>query len=147
MLYALTSTEITLIAIVGFCALLAVIFIIVAAVNIKKVKKMKNGEETADKIIVDKGVRYTKSEVIAKDGENKVTHIKGDFILSRGVEYKVIKNGELMPGKYTILSSDDKSESFYIRIGGFVREYYHNSPVVLSEGDVVCAVSHTVILR
>lgn len=147
MLYAFSTMETTLIIISSICGFLALIFTIIAVINIKKAKKMKSGEIKADKVVVEKGVRYSKSDVIENNGENKVTHVKGDFILSRGIEYKVIKNGELMPGKYTILSADSKGESFYIRIGGFVREYYHNSPVVLSEGDVICAVSNTVILR
>lgn len=147
MLLSLTKVEITLISIIAVCILLALIFIIIAVVNIKKVKRLKSGEEKVDKVIVKNGVRYTKSEVVEDSGADKVTHNKGDFILSRGEEYTVRKNGDLMPGKYTILSSDDKGERFYIRIGGFVREYTHNTPVVLSEGDVISAVSNTVILR
>lgn len=117
------------------------------AIVAKLVKKMRSGEIEVDKVKVVDGVRYTKDDVVERNGEMNVTHKIGDVTLVRGEEYTVKKNGTVMPGKYTVLSSDGGAEVFNMRIGGFVREVAHNTPIVLAEGDTVCAVSHTVVLR
>ena len=113
----------------------------------RKLKDMHSGSEEVEKIKVVDGVRYTQDKAVKKDGELNVTHNVGDITLVRGKEYQVVKNGEIMPGKYQILTSDGSTEIFNIRIGNFVREFAHNTPIVLAEGDKICSVSHTVILR
>lgn len=111
------------------------------------IKKIRSTDVEVDKVKVVDGVRYTEDKVVEKDGEMNVTHNVGDITLSRGEEYDVVKGGKIMPGKYQVLSSDGSVENFNIRISGFVREIAHNTPIVLEEGDKICAVSHTVILR
>ena len=113
----------------------------------KVLRKMRSGEIKTGKVKVVDGVRYTKDDVVERNGEINVTHKVGDITLLRGKEYEVVKDGEVMPGKYTVLTADEDTGVFNIRIGGFVREFTHNTPVVLAEGDTVCAVSHTVVLR
>ena len=111
------------------------------------IKNMRSSDEKVDKVKVVDGVRYTKDDVVERGGEMNITHNEGDVTLSRGEEYEVVKGGKIMPGKYQVLSADGSVETLNIRIGGFVREIAHNTPIVLEEGDKICAVSHTVILR
>ena len=113
----------------------------------RKLKDMHSGDKEVEKVKVVDGVRYTHDKAVEKDGELNVTHNVGDITLERGKEYEVVKNGKIMPGKYQILTADGSTEVFNIRVGGFVREFAHNTPIVLAEGDKICPVSHTVILR
>lgn len=57
------------------------------------------------------------------------------------------KNGELPPGTYTVLATSDGTAAFKLRLGGLVREYKHGDTVVLGDGESICAVSCSVILR
>lgn len=124
------------------------IAVIVLAVINKKYKGKEKDKVKADNVKVIDGVRYTKDKAERRDnGEAAITHLVGDFVLERGVNYATRKNSRLIPGKYTILSGVEGVEKFNVRIGGFVREIKHASDIVLSEGDEICAVSHPAILR
>lgn len=114
-------------------------------VTLKKQKSKDKDKRVEDYEIID-GVRYTKDDkVIENDGDVKVSLKKGDIMLERGKEYKVGK--DLLAGKYTILTGDDNIDSVNIRIGGLVKEYKHFSSVVLTDGDIISAVSANVVLR
>ena len=41
----------------------------------------------------------------------------------------------------------EKTETFKLRLCGIVREYNHGDTVVLGEGEEICAVSASIILR
>ena len=104
------------------------------------------GKDKNDKIGISGGVRYTKNSNTVDEQNNAVVTLnKGDIILQQGKQYIVGKGG-LLPGKYTILSGDGNN-SFYIRVGGLVKEYKHLSSIVLAEGEKISAVSHNVVLR
>ena len=135
------------IAIIVIAVIIVIGIIAVALVAARKKAKDKTDSETAGKVNVIDGVRYTESDKISSDGEINVTHNESDLILKKGKTFKAEKNGALMPGKYTVLSSSDGADSFNIRAGGFVREYKHGDSIVIAEGDEVTAVSHTVVLR
>jgi len=63
-------------------------------------------------------------------------------------ETKVVsKKGDLKPGKYTVLTSNEGEDKFNIRVGNYVREYAHNQSIILSEGQEVTAINCPVILR
>ena len=110
--------------------------------NIEKKKRQ------VEKVVVKHGARYTRSqEVITEEGDVKASLNRGDFVLGKNRKYRVGKNYDLLPGKYTILSSDENQDKINIRISDTVREYKHNSSVVLSDGDVISAVSNGIILR
>ncbi len=142
------TTEMIILIVVASVLFVALVLVSGALYMTGKVlKKMRSGEIKTDKVKVVDGVRYTKDGIVEKNGEINVSHQEGDVTLLRGEEYVVEKDGAVMPGKYTILTADGDTEVFNIRIGGFVREFTHNTPVVLAEGDKVCAVSHTVVLR
>lgn len=134
-----------LIVIIAESILLLVLLITVAVLAVKL--KRKNLSK-ADNVKIKNGVRYTiDGKEIAENGDLKITHKERDFILSRGVTYEVRKGGALIPGKYTILSAEENSTSFNLRVDGFVREFKHADDIVLNDGDTISAVSHSVILR
>ena len=76
-----------------------------------------------------------------------VTHLPNDFILARNEVYRAVKGGKLLPGVYTALSANGGDRNFKLRVGGLVKNFVHGDEVVLGEGEEVCAVSATVILR
>lgn len=127
------------------------IFFIVSLVLFLKMRKItrreKAQEERADKVKIVQGVRYSQDEAISdRDGMN-VTHLKNDFILSRNKVYRAEKGGELMPGVYTALSANGNDRNFKLRVGGLVKNFVHGDEVVIGDGEEICAVSATVILR
>ncbi len=110
----------------------------------------KNGAKLkrADKVKVKDGVRYSVVDNIKDDKNNvHITYQEGDFNLVKGKTYTAVKNGSLMPGKYTILSSSQAQEKYNIRFGGLVREYSHGETIVIAEDDTICSVSHSLVLR
>ncbi len=143
----MTSLETALIIVVGVMFVALVILFVALVITSKAVKKLGGEKVKVDKIKVVDGVRYTKDDTVERNGEKQISHKEGDITLLRGKEYTVVKDGEIMPGKYSILTADGDTEIFNIRIGGFVREFTHNTPVVLADGDTICSVSHTVVLR
>ena len=93
------------------------------------------------------GERYSADPKIARDGQANVSHAEGDFVLAAGKTYRAKKDGELLPGAYTVLAANDATHSFKLRVGGFVRNFVHGDALVLNENEEVCAVSVSVILR
>ncbi len=109
-------------------------------------QKAKDKDKKVDDYEIIDGVRYTKDDkVIEENGDVKVTLKKGDIMLERGKEYKVGK--DLLAGKYTVLTGDENTQEINIRIGGLVKEYKHFSSIVLTDGDIISAVSANVVLR
>ena len=70
-----------------------------------------------------------------------------DIILQAGEEYTVSKRGKVRPGEYQVMSTDENEKSFNLRINEYVKEYKHNTTVVLAEGDTISPRSANVILR
>ncbi len=135
-------------AIIIAVAAVAVIAIIVVALVVVKKKEKKPKDKTADEVVVVDGVRYTQDESIKKnDGSARISHAQGDVIISKGETKTAKKEGELAPGRYTLLSANQNDEAFNLRIGGLVREYRHGDGIVLGENDEITAISHAVILR
>ncbi len=132
---------------IAFICVSAVLLIVVIGwfVTAKQQKSKDKDKKVDDYEIID-GVRYTKDDkVIEENGKVKVTLKKGDIMLERGREYKVGK--DLLAGKYTVLTGDENTQEINIRIGGLVKEYKHFSSIVLTDGDVISAVSANVVLR
>ena len=122
--------------------------IIAVAVLSIKLRKATERKSSADDVRIVDGVRYTKyGTEEAADGSPVVSHLESDIVLKRGVTYKVGQDLKIIPGKYAVLSASEKQSAFNIRIGGLVREVRHGDDIVLGEGDTICAVSHSVILR
>lgn len=72
---------------------------------------------------------------------------KKDTILRTGFTYTVKKNGQVRPGEYKVMATEENSKSFNIRVNAYVKEYRHNTTLVLAEGDTISAISGNVILR
>lgn len=135
------------VALVGFVAMLTI--------KIVKNRKRKKQEEAIEKEKTEKNleiiddVRYTAetNPVEEQTGDVNVTHLQGDIILNQNTPVTVDTNGQIKPGKYILISTDANTSSFNIRVGIYVREYKHNQEIVLAEGDTICSVSGSVILR
>ena len=137
------SKEMIIITVLAVCCAVLLICCIALGMKLKAKNKTKAGN-----VYVKDGVRYTKDKVeTTETGDVKITHDRGDIILKYGVTYTVEKYGKIAPGKYTVLSAQEGTQKFNLRLGGFVREYAHASDLVLKEGEQICAVSHSVILR
>ena len=78
-----------------------------------------------------------------------VTHEKQDVVLQKDTTYTVAndKKAVLSAGSYLILSVDETVRAFNLRVNDRVREYRHNTKLVLTVGDTITAVSGNVILR
>lgn len=151
----------------GVCALGYGGLLTARVVKGKRIKKLEQAE--TDKKIKENlnevdGVRYTMEENPVKTKEEvaeapaptekeqiqdivNITFVKKDFILPHNTPVEVTSEGKLKPGKYMVLSTDENQANFYIRVGIYVREYHHSQELVLAEGDTICAVSGSVILR
>lgn len=124
---------------------LLVVMLILFGVTYSKLKHKDSDKKVEDYEIID-GVRYTKDDKVIDDkGNAKLSLKKGDIVLERGKEYKVSK--DLLAGKYTVLTGDENTEVVAMRIGGIVKDYKHFSSIVLTDGDVISAVSANAILR
>ena len=120
---------------------LLVVMLILFGVTYSKLKHKDSDKKVEDYEIID-GVRYTKDDKVIDDkGKAKLSLKKGDIVLERGKEYKVGK--DLLAGKYTVLTGDENTEVVAMRIG----DYKHFSSIVLTDGDVISAVSANAILR
>lgn len=132
--------------------LLVVLTVLVVKLAKREVRARKNATSPApseqgrraDGVVVSGGVRYTESEVIEDGGGAKVTHREGDILLAAGETKRAGR--DMLPGRYTLLATGSDTR-FNVRLGGYVREMKHGDPVVLIDGDEICAVSHAVILR
>jgi hypothetical protein len=107
----------------------------------KKLEKVAGVEETNN-------VRYsldTKEE--DNNGNPNISLTKEDITLIARRSYTVSKINKVIPGQYTILSTNETQTKINIRIDGLTREFEHNSKIVLSEGETICPVSCSIILR
>ena len=135
------------IALICVSVVLVILIIAIIAINVIRRKDKHDGKRTDELEVID-GVRYTKDDVVVdENGKASVTLKKGDIMLERGKEYLVGENGDLLAGKYTVLTADENRESVNIRIGGLVRDYKHFSSIVLTDGDKISPVSNNVVLR
>ena len=133
-------------AIVAFIAI-AIIYIIIKSIIDGKRRAEEKTREVGD-VKIKHGVRYTpEATIVDKAGNEMVTYIQGDIIIKPRKSMKVGKGGEIKPGKWTVLASNDSHTTFNIRIGNYVQEYKHGQEIVLTDGDEICPTSTTIILR
>ena len=133
------------IVIIVLSVVILALLVVIAAMVFAQQKKKKASKHAT---YVKDGVRYTyRDETHTEEGKVAVTHREGDVVLEKGVTYVATKAGPLLPGKYTILAAQETTKAFNVRLGGLVREYLHDSDIVLAEGEEITPVSHTVILR
>ncbi len=124
----------------------SVIFVLGLACLIYKIAKHIKRNKTGVEVIDD--TRYTTTDKTQKeDGSVNVSVNTSDLMLVQDKDYIVSKDGELKPGKYTILSTQEGLATVSLRIGHYVRTYKHGSSIVFVEGEKVTPVSTSVILR
>ena len=127
-------------------SIVIVVLAVLLCVFLIKDKKAKQADKHA--VYVKDGVRYTYTDKTETDnGKVAVTHREGDIILEKGITYTVGEENGILPGKYTVLAAQETTPAFNIRMGDFVREYKHDSGIVLADGEKICPVSHSIILR
>jgi len=126
---------------------LAVIYIFVKGIIDGKKRAEEKTREVND-VKNKKGVRYTpEATIVDQAGNEMVTYLEGDIIIKPRKTMKVGKGGQIKPGKWTVLASNDSHTTFNIRIGNYVQEYKHGQEIVLTDGDEICPTSTTIILR
>ena len=86
-----------------------------------------------------------KTERAAKNAN--VTLQKKDIILQVNETYTVGKRSKIKPGEYKVLATDENDKTFNLRINDYVKEYKHNTTVIVAEGDTISARSSNIILR
>lgn len=118
--------------------LLVIIALIICLIKVKTNKKIVKEKD---------GVRYTVSDKVEDENGPIASFVKGDVILAADEVYTVNKNGPIKPGRYNILSTQDKYSSVNLKINGIARGQKHNSAVVFAEGDIVIAQNTSAILR
>lgn len=135
-------------------AAVAYIGLFTAKVLVKKKRAKVLKQKQKDNLDIVDDVRYTMEDNpvapesnMATDTMVNATYQKKDIILNQNTPVTVSKDGEVKPGKYILLSTDENQDTFNVRIGIYVKEYKHNQEVVLAEGDTICAVSSNIILR
>ena len=140
----MADTSLILSVVLLVAAVLMMAFAVAILVIAKKVKSApaKKEEEKEEKIKVVDGVRYAEEPSV-----KKVSHREGDYVLAVDKTVKAEKDGELLPGQYTVLSGADGVDAFNVRVGGFVRELHHGDTIVLGDGEEITAGSLTVVLR
>lgn len=130
------------------CVSIVLVIVVIAWFISTRKKSSQSKEHLVDDCEIIDGVKYTKNfDTIDKNGNANVTLKKGDIMLERGKEYKVGEKGDILAGKYTVLTADENISSVNMRIGGLVRDYKHFSSIVLTDGDIISALSANVILR
>jgi len=95
----------------------------------------------------EKGVRYSAGDDIGTAENPNMTYVREDIIISQNETEIVGKKNRVKSGKYTILATIDNVESFYVRIGTYVRGVKHGSEIILAEGEKITPVSCSIILR
>lgn len=138
------------IVLIVLCVLLAVFLValVILGLKLRNIRKpAEQKEERADQVKIVKGVRYSKEDAILDAEGMNVTHLPGDFLLSRGEVYVADRKGKLLPGVYTVLSADGNDRNFKLRVGGLVKNFSHGEKIVVGEGDEISAVSANVLLR
>ncbi len=133
---------------VVFIVLFAIVLIALIVVTTLLIKSKGKNLPRAAKVRIKNNTRYSVEDNIANENDTiNITYQEEDFDLVIGRTYVAKKGGKLMPGKYTILSANAGCDKFNIRFGGFVREFSHGDTIVISEGDSISSVSHSLVLR
>lgn len=84
----MTPQQIALL-VLGILLVIFIVILIVVSAKLRAVRKREESEEQrADKVKIVKGVRYSTDDVIEDADGMNVTHLPGDFLLSRGEVYR-----------------------------------------------------------
>ena len=129
-------------------ALWLVLLIVFLVRKISKKKAVKKQEQITQAIHDQDGSRYSVEDDVKayeSDGTANASFTKEDIIVGKGTT--LVAGKDIATGKYMVLTTVDGVDAFNVRLNGFVREIKHNSTIILGEGDNICPVSHSIILR
>lgn len=129
-------------------ALWLVLLIVFLVRKISKKKAVKKQEQITQAIHDQDGSRYSLEDdvkVYESDGTANASFTREDIIVGKGTT--LVAGKDIATGKYMVLTTVDGVDAFNVRLNGFVREIKHNSTIILGEGDNICPVSHSIILR
>ncbi len=112
-----------------------------------KKKAVKKQEQITQAIHTEEGRYSLEDDVKAyeSDGTANASFTKEDIIVGKGTT--LVAGKDIATGKYMVLTTVDGVDAFNVRLNGFVREIKHNSTIILGDGDNICPVSHSIILR
>lgn len=116
--------------------------------KISKKKAVKKQEQITQAIHDPDGSRYSVEDDVKayeSDGTANASFTKEDIIVGKGTT--LVAGKDIATGKYMVLTTVDGVDAFNVRLNGFVREIKHNSTIILGDGDNICPVSHSIILR
>ena len=116
--------------------------------KINKKKAVKKQEQITQAIHDPDGSRYSVEDDVKayeSDGTANASFTKEDIIVGKGTT--LVAGKDIATGKYMVLTTVDGVDAFNVRLNGFVREIKHNSTIILGDGDNICPVSHSIILR
>ena len=125
-----------------FGAIILLSFIIWLGSHISKKRKIKKTG-----IDEEKGVRYSADDDIGTAENPHMSLVREDIIIAQNETEVVGKKNKVKSGKYTILATIDSMDSFYVRIGSYVRGVKHGSEIILAEGEKITPVTCAIILR
>lgn len=129
-------------------ALWLVLLIVFLVRKISKKKAVKKQEQITQAIHDQDGSRYSLEDDVKayeSDGTANASFTKEDIIVGKGTT--LVAGKDIATGKYMVLTTVDGVDAFNVRLNGFVREIKHNSTIILGDGDNICPVSHSIILR
>lgn len=129
-------------------ALWLVLLIVFLIRKAGKKKAFKKQEQITQAIHDQDGSRYSvedDTKAYESDGTSNASFTKEDIIVGKGTT--LVAGKDIATGKYMVLTTVDGVDAFNVRINGFVREIKHNSTIILGDGDNICPVSHSIILR
>lgn len=129
-------------------ALWLVLLIVFLVRKISKKKAVKKQEQITQAIHDQDGSRYSVEDDVKayeSDGTANASFTKEDIIVGKGTT--LVAGKDIATGKYMVLTTVDGVDAFNVRLNGFVREIKHNSTIILGDGDNICPVSHSIILR
>lgn len=119
-----------------------------ALIGVSIWRTKKPDGRVADDVELKRGVRYSTDEFIVEDdGSTKVSLVQGDIVIKKGETAIANKKGDFKPGKYTVLATNEGADALNIRVGSYVREFKHGAEIIVAEGESVCPVSTSIILR
>ena len=119
-------------------ALLIVLFVL------RFTKKSSKKASSRDTEIVN-DINNAKDKENNNDSQN--VYEKDDVLVPAKVQMNVGKKGQILPGKYTILSTDENRLDLNIKVGGYIRFYSHGSEIILEEGDTIMPIGVGIILK
>lgn len=126
-----SAIKVVMLIVIVIIALVIAEKIIVAIHNAKKKKQEKQIEQRIEQE-VERRIMETRNEYL---------------VMPRNVIQTASAEGQLVAGRYILVSGESGQTSFNVRLNGLVREYNDGDIVALADNDTICPVSGTVLIK